>query len=188
MSRLAPTLILSLLVSATASAAGDPGLKTIVVVRHAEAEPETAGPQRLLTAQGPFETHRRMLLDRGEPFFARHGPKAVFLGRWFAGLRIGAAWLAGINRMRWSSFLVWNALGGIAWATSVGLLAYAAGPAAESALKTFGIAGLALAALVTVAWIGHGRLRRRRAVAEAEAGAELERAGAVVAGVDVEPS
>jgi len=147
-----------------------------------------AAGRRLLTAPGPFETHRRMLLDRGEPFFARHGPKAVFLGRWFAGLRIGAAWLAGINRMRWSSFLVWNALGGLAWATSVGLLAYAAGPAAESALKTFGIAGLALAALVTVAWIGHARLRRRRAVAEAEAGAELERAGAVVAGVDVEPS
>jgi membrane protein DedA with SNARE-associated domain len=44
----------------------------------------------------------------------------VFLGRWVAGLRIAAAWLAGINRMHWLTFFFWNALGGIAWSTSVG--------------------------------------------------------------------
>jgi phosphohistidine phosphatase SixA len=50
MSRLALALVL--LVSLPAHAAGDLSLKTIVVVRHAEAEPESAGPQRQLTAQG----------------------------------------------------------------------------------------------------------------------------------------
>jgi membrane protein DedA with SNARE-associated domain len=33
----------------------------------------------------------------------------VFLGRWIAGLRIAAAWLAGINRMPWPKFLFYNA-------------------------------------------------------------------------------
>ena len=75
------------------------------------------GGRRLLERPGPFERHRREVLTRGEPFFARHGPKAVFLGRWVAGLRIAASWLAGINRMHWPVFLFWNAVGGVAWAT-----------------------------------------------------------------------
>jgi membrane protein DedA with SNARE-associated domain len=98
------------------------------------------GGRRLLERPGPFERHRREIIARGEPFFERHGPKAVFLGRWIAWLRITSAWLAGINRMHWPVFLFWNALGGIAWATSVGLLAYLLGHAAEDIFKIGGIA------------------------------------------------
>ena len=72
--------------------------------------------RRVLLAPGPLLHHRRRVLAVGEPFFDRHGPKAVFLGRWTTGLRITAAWLAGANRMSWTTFLFWNALGGIAWA------------------------------------------------------------------------
>jgi membrane protein DedA with SNARE-associated domain len=43
---------------------------------------------------GPVPQHRLAVLEHGEPFFARHGPKAVFLGRWVSGLRIASAWLA----------------------------------------------------------------------------------------------
>jgi membrane-associated protein len=125
-----------------------------------------AGGRRLLEHPGPLEHHRRALLEKGEPFFARHGPKAVFLGRWFAGLRIAAAWLAGVNRMHWAVFLFWNALGGIAWATSVGLLAYALGPAAESLITTFGLVGIAVVViLVAIALVW----RRRRADADESA-------------------
>ena len=53
----------------------------------------------------------------GEPFFERHGPKAVFFGRFVLGLRVWASWLAGATRMPWRSFVLWNALGGICWAT-----------------------------------------------------------------------
>src|SRR5437879_3613656 len=59
------------------------------------------GGRALLLKHGPLEERRKRFLELGEPFFERHGPKAVFLGRWFAGLRIAAAWLAGINRMHW---------------------------------------------------------------------------------------
>lgn len=53
MARLAPLALLALGVAAPAAAApGNPALKTIVVVRHAEAEPESAGPQRQLTSDG----------------------------------------------------------------------------------------------------------------------------------------
>src|ERR1700730_7965788 len=53
----------------------------------------------------------------GQYLFLRFGNKVVFLGRFVALLRMLAAFLAGVNRMRWSAFLVANALGGILWAT-----------------------------------------------------------------------
>jgi membrane protein DedA with SNARE-associated domain len=116
------------------------------------------GGRRLLERPGFLERHRRQLLERGEPFFQRHGPKAVFLGRWFAGLRIAAAWLAGISHMHWRTFLFWNALGGIAWATSVGLVAYLLGPTAAQIIKDAGLIGIAV---VVIAVIGYFVWRRR---------------------------
>jgi membrane protein DedA with SNARE-associated domain len=78
-------------------------------------------------------------LPRGERFFAKHGGKAVFLGRFVAVLRVTAAWVAGISHMRWWRFLVWNAAGGIVWATSVALVSYYLGDAAASAFGRYGL-------------------------------------------------
>jgi membrane-associated protein len=118
------------------------------------------GGRRLFAAPGPLHEHRLKLLEHGEPFFAKHGPKAVFLGRWVSGLRIASAWLAGINQMRWPTFLFWNALGGIAWATSIALGVYLLGKVAEDILKT---AGPALAVAGVLAIVGFLLWRRRRA-------------------------
>src|SRR2546423_14313671 len=51
----------------------------------------------------PGFMHERRLAARrrGDDLFARHGAKAVFLGRWIAVLRIWAAWLAGISSVPW---------------------------------------------------------------------------------------
>jgi undecaprenyl-diphosphatase len=111
------------------------------------------GGRKLLERPGFLEGHRRQILTKGQPFFERHGPKAVFLGRWVTGLRIAAAWLAGINLMPWPTFLLWNALGGIAWATSVGLLAYFVGAAAERLFKLTGLFGIGVAVLALVAFV-----------------------------------
>jgi membrane-associated protein len=119
--------------------------------------------RRVFLFRGPLLAHRQRLLEVGEPFFARHGPKAVFLGRWVSGLRIASAWLAGMNRMRWSTFVFWNALGGIAWATSVALSIYFLGDIAEHVISVAGpaAAGLAVALLAALLlW----RRRQRRAV------------------------
>lgn len=111
---------------------------------------------------GPFPAHRKRLIALAEPFFARHGPKAVFLGRWIAGLRITAAWLAGSARMPWPTFTFYNALGGICWAVSVGLLAYYLGHTAETLLRTAGLGGLGAAALLGVVAFAIAKRRRRR--------------------------
>lgn len=78
-------------------------------------------------------------LPRAERFFARHGGKAVFFGRFVAVLRVTAAWVAGISHMHWLRFLTWNAAGGICWATLVGLVSYYLGDAAASAIGRYGL-------------------------------------------------
>jgi membrane protein DedA with SNARE-associated domain len=120
------------------------------------------GGRRLLMRPGPFHAQRLRVIELGEPFFARHGPKAVFLGRWVSGLRIASAWLAGINNMSWRVFLPWNALGGILWACSVGFGVYALGHFAEDLFTVVGpvAGGLALAILVVALVVRHGRARR----------------------------
>jgi membrane protein DedA with SNARE-associated domain len=98
--------------------------------------------RRLLERPGPFARHRRRVLEIGEPFFARHGPAAVFFGRWILGLRTWASWLAGASGMPWKSFAFWNAAGGISWATTMGLVAYFVGSAASGAIAFVGLFGL----------------------------------------------
>jgi len=131
--------------------------------------------RRLLEAPGPFERHRRAVISYGQPFFDKHGPKAVFLGRFVSGLRITAAWLAGVNRMPWRDFLFWNATGGVVWAAVIGILAYSFGHAAESAIKTAGVIGLAGAVvLAIVIWVIVRRRHRRPIVDEGALVAEAE--------------
>ena len=57
-------------------------------------------------------------------YFAHHGAKTVFFGRWITVLRVGAALFAGASGMRWRSFLLWNALGSVAWAVFITLLGF----------------------------------------------------------------
>jgi membrane protein DedA with SNARE-associated domain len=121
------------------------------------------GGRRLLERPGPLQRHRRDVLRHGEPFFAKHGPEAVFLARWVVGVRLAAAWLAGINRMDWLTFGFWNALGGIGWALSVGVLAYVLGPAAEHLVKAVGVVGVLVAAMLAVAYFLWRRARARSA-------------------------
>jgi membrane-associated protein len=128
------------------------------------------GGRALLLKPGPLYEHRKKVIQHGEPFFERHGPKAVFLGRWFAGLRIAAAWLAGINHMHWKVFLFWNALGGIAWATSVGLAAYLLGPTAEHLFKVLGVAGVGVSALIVAGFFIWRHFRGDREPESAETG------------------
>jgi hypothetical protein len=67
------------------------------------------------------------VLACSEPDVACAG--AVYsLGPTACGALSALACLAGAHRMRWSVFSFWNALGGIAWASVVGVLAYLLGP------------------------------------------------------------
>ena len=139
------------------------------------------GGRWVLERPGRFYRQRQEVLSVGEPFFERHGPKAVFFGRFLLGLRVWASWLAGGTRMPWPSFLLWNALGGITWATAVGLVAYFLGHSAGNAIQTFGLYGLvaALLAIGSALWL-HRRHRRQR-------GADAKRAAATAARRQADP-
>jgi membrane protein DedA with SNARE-associated domain len=106
------------------------------------------------------------VLPRAERIMERHGGKTVFFGRFVAILRFTAAWLAGLGRMPWGRFLLWNGAGGILWATSVGLVAYYGGKAAADAITHYGVyAAAAVALVLLVAWLvlhlGKRRLEQR---------------------------
>jgi membrane protein DedA with SNARE-associated domain len=115
----------------------------------------------VLVSRGPFHEQRKEVIATGDVFFAKHGPKAVFLARWIALVRFAAAWLAGINHMRFRDFFFWNALGGISWGITVGLIGYFLGNAAASAISTFGLYAFIALLLLFLAYM-YFHLRRRR--------------------------
>jgi len=128
------------------------------------------GGRRLLERWEPLERHASRVLPWSERFFKRHGAKTIFLGRFFAVLRVTAAWLAGISRMHWWRFFLWNAAGGICWAVLVGLVSYYLGRAAAEAINRYGlIAGVAFTALIVLGALVFRFIRRRMMEAEPEA-------------------
>jgi membrane protein DedA with SNARE-associated domain len=113
-------------------------------------------------APGPFLHHRVHATRYGDGFFKRHGAKAVFIGRWIALVRFATAWLAGINRMPVKRFFFWNALGGISWGITYGLVGYYGGKAAAHVLAQAGLVGLGVMVAMFVGFVITLRRRDRR--------------------------
>jgi membrane-associated protein len=150
--------------------------------------------RRVLVGSGPLHGHRVRAVEYGDRFFARHGARAVFLARWVALVRFAAAWLAGINGMPFRLFFFWNALGGITWGITYGLVGYYAGQAGAGVLARAGIIGAValVAAAVTLGLVARLRARRRARGLEASSGssgrgAEAEAASDDGAGSDDRP-
>jgi membrane protein DedA with SNARE-associated domain len=111
-------------------------------------------------------------LERAEKFFAKHGDKTVFFGRFIAVLRAWAAFLAGVNHMHWRTFLIYNAAGGIIWATIYGLLGFYAGRifhdnfgAVEQLARNLSWGGAAILILVALIILSLYYIRRKRRAA-----------------------
>jgi len=124
------------------------------------------GIRRLIFRYERLRRYADRVLPPAERFFQRHGGKAVFLARFFGGLRVTGAWIAGITRMAWWRFLFWNAAGGIVWAVGVGLLAYYAGKAAADTFARYGVYAAILGGIVVVVVIVLLHVWRRRVVEE----------------------
>jgi len=118
-------------------------------------------------------TPKRLRL--GQYLFDRHGGKVVFLGRFVAVLRAFAALLAGLNRMRWRRFLVFNMMGAIVWASAYGGGAYAFGDKLTNVLGETGILLSAVAAALVVIGFLLARKYERRVSDEAERHVPLTR-------------
>jgi membrane protein DedA with SNARE-associated domain len=102
----------------------------------------------------------------GQYLFLRHGGKVVFFARFIAALRAFAALLAGANRMNWPRFLLFNALGGVAWAGLMGFGAYLFGDQIHDFAAPVGIALLAGALVIGIAGFIFVRRHERSLIAE----------------------
>src|SRR5919206_3261255 len=110
-------------------------------------------------------------LGRTEAFFERHGGKAVFLARFFSGLRVFGALVAGMSRMRWGTFILYNALGGATWATAVVLVGYFLGSSlglverwvGRATILLVGMLAAVVALYLAYRWVAAHPERLRRA-------------------------
>ena len=104
---------------------------------------------------------KQAMVDRGEQLFARYGPATIFFARFIFGMRIIAGPMAGVLRMEWKRFAIFNFLGAVLWVSVISTVGYFFGQhwdRMENALKRFDLAvaiGVVIAVLVW--W------RRRRA-------------------------
>ncbi|WP_127357617.1 DedA family protein [Actinacidiphila soli] len=118
------------------------------------------GP-RILTTR-PLRRHQGRIAD-AQDLIRRRGPVAVFLGRFIAFFRAMMPALAGASHMPYRTFLLFNAMGGIAWGVGFTLLGYFAGSAYTQIEHTVGrVLALVLAAIVIAALVVW-HFRRRRA-------------------------
>ncbi len=118
--------------------------------------------------RGYFEKHKRLLflkekhLKKTEAFFARHGGKAIFLARFTHLLRAMAPFVAGMSRMPYKKFLLFNVAGGILWTAIFTLLGYFFGQSWQLIEKWAGRAGVFIL-FVFLVIAGFGMLSRAAA-------------------------
>lgn len=78
-----------------------------------------------------FSTLRRMF-TKAQARFRKYGHWAVFVGRFITGLRVFAGPLAGIFRMSYWRFLIFNFSGAVVWAMAAVTVGYLFGSSWES--------------------------------------------------------
>ena len=126
------------------------------------------GGRRFIERFGHYLFLKTEHLNKAERFFKKHGAKTVFFARFITLLRMWAAFLAGVNNMNWRTFMLYNATGGIVWATLVGTLGYLAGKYFQNNFDqvlhlahVLGWAGLGAVVLTVIAAIVFFKLRSR---------------------------
>ncbi len=94
-------------------------------------------------------------LQRGEGLFARYGAVTIFFARFVFGMRIIAGPMAGVLRMPWRKFMVFNFLGAALWVTVISGAGYLFGQhweRLERDVKRLDIS-VAILLVVAAAWL-----------------------------------
>jgi membrane protein DedA with SNARE-associated domain len=97
-------------------------------------------------------------LDAMDRFFGERGPFAVFIARFIPALRVVAAVAAGSSSIRWRTFLLFNALGAITWATVVSVIGFTGTDIVTAALpwlRTAHLGAWGLLAVAAIALLAH---------------------------------
>ncbi|WP_158809592.1 DedA family protein [Beijerinckia sp. L45] len=124
--------------------------------------------QRLLTRWGPGVGLDERKQKLGQYLFVKYGGAIVFFGRFVAVLRAFAALLAGVNRLAPWRFLVFNAAGGILWASIFGFGGYLLGEGIHRIAGPVGWAALAIALVGAILLWRFFKKHEERLLAEAE--------------------
>jgi len=112
------------------------------------------GGHRLIRSERRLIRVPEALLHRGEEFFAKHGSKSVFLGRFVPGMRSMAPFFAGMNRMHYPVFFFANLAAVIIWGTVLGLIAFYFGSNWEAMMSVIGNVRNVLLIVIAIAIIG----------------------------------
>jgi membrane protein DedA with SNARE-associated domain len=103
-------------------------------------------------------------LWRGERLFERYGPVTILFARFVFGMRVIAGPLAGVLRMPWKRFTIFNLLGAVLWVTSISSLGYFFGSRWNllmHVMKRFDLALVAAFVLIAaIAWWRNSGTRR----------------------------
>ncbi|MFE7591625.1 DedA family protein [Kitasatospora sp. NPDC057512] len=117
------------------------------------------GPRLVDTRPMRRHAHR---VEQARRLMRRRGPAAVFFGRFVAFFRAMVPTLAGMSRMPYRRFVLFNALGGLLWGVGFTLLGYFAGAAYTRVEGTVGrVLALVIGAFVVVSLAVWWFLRRR---------------------------
>lgn len=103
-------------------------------------------------------------VDRTEAWFARHGTKAVFFGRFIPIFRSLISVPAGVERMRFGVFLLYTTLGSAIWNTVFVVAGFVLGENWHVVEESVGVYSKAVAAVVAVVAVVFvvARVRRNR--------------------------
>jgi membrane protein DedA with SNARE-associated domain len=107
--------------------------------------------RRFIHKHGPRVGMTAPRLDRVDRFYARHGAKAILVGRFVGIVRAVSPFLAGASGLRLRAFLPWSLLGTAVWASAFTLVGYAFSESFSKAAGTMTHGALALAVLAAIA-------------------------------------
>jgi membrane protein DedA with SNARE-associated domain len=115
--------------------------------------------RRFIHRHGPRVGMTSPRVERVERFYARHGAKAILVGRFVGIIRAVSPFLAGSSGLKFRAFLPWSLLGTAVWAAAFTLVGYAFSEAFSQAAGalTHGAFALALVAAVLLAVRAHRR-------------------------------
>ncbi len=92
---------------------------------------------------------RDATLARGEKLFNEYGAATIFFARFVFGMRVIAGPMAGVLRMEWKKFALFNLLGAALWVTAISLAGYLFGSQWDRLVRDMGRVNV----ILTVAFI-----------------------------------
>jgi membrane protein DedA with SNARE-associated domain len=131
--------------------------------------------RELVLRYGKYVLIKPHHLDRAEGIVSRYGGIVVIIARYIVGLREANGIIAGVTKMRWTTFTIFNAVGACAWVAtwvSIGGLAGDHINTIYTDVNRYSLYVLSVLAVLVIGYVGYRLLNRRRRPAPAPAPAE----------------